>query len=193
MYNLNRDFNNQTILACDDQGNFQQYISRVEGHTGEGRRHLAITVLLYNEKDKVLLQKRKHKIFDNIYDFTGSTHPVKKTSGGHESLEECTRRCLEDEYYIDEKIKLKNLGFFNYFEKYGELCENQQAVFCENEHCAMMVGEYNGKVNLNPESGYSYKWIDKSLFLEEIKNNPKNYCPWVIEGVKSLNLQNFKK
>lgn len=190
MYNLQKDFNSQTILACDSRGNFQSYISRVEGHTGEGKRHLAITVLLYNSKGEVLLQKRKHKVFDNIWDFTGSTHPVHKSDGTAETFDQATKRCLKDEYYIDEKIELKNLGGFNYFEKFGELCEN--------EHCMMMVGEYNGKVKLNPEAGYSYKWMDKEEFLEDVKNkqsfssnNPDEYCPWVIAGVEVLKKSNF--
>lgn len=192
MYNLDRDLNSQIILACDDDGNFQEYIPRLVGHTGEGRRHLAITVLLYNSKGEVLLQKRKHKIFDNIWDFTGSTHPVKKEGNGHESLEECTQRCLQDEYYIDQKIELKNLGFFNYYEQYRNSDENEvEPLFCENEHCAMMVGEYNGEFKLNPEAGYSYKWMDKEEFLEDVKNNPQEYCPWVIKGVDVLKQNNF--
>ena len=48
-------------MAVDDQGKFLEYIPKEVGHTEQGRRHLAITVLLYNSKGEVLLQKRKHK------------------------------------------------------------------------------------------------------------------------------------
>ena len=45
----------QVILAVDDQGNFTgEYIPKEVGHTGEGKRHLAITVLIYNNRDQVL-------------------------------------------------------------------------------------------------------------------------------------------
>lgn len=177
MYNLQRDFERQTILACDDDGNFQRYISRVEGHTGKGRRHLAITVLLYKNNGQILLQRRKHKVFDNIWDFTGSTHPIHKEDGTDESFEEATLRCLKDEYNI-ENVKLKNLGSFNYFQEYNS--------FCENEHCMMMIGEYSGNFKLNPKAGYGYKWIEKGQFLKDIERNPQKYAPWVIEGIKIL-------
>lgn len=168
----------QIILAVDSSGKFLEYIPKAVGHTGAGKRHLAITVILQNSQSQVLLQKRKHKIFDNIWDLTGATHPLHREDGSDESLEEATWRCLEVEYGITEKIPLKNSGFFNYFKKYGE--------FCENEHCAIMIGEYNGALRLNPASGYEYKWMDKADFLKDIAANPQNYTPWAIEGVKVL-------
>lgn len=159
----------QTILAVDDRGKFLEYIPKKVGHTGQGRRHLAIAVLLYNSQGQVLLQKRKHQIFDNIWDLTAATHPLHQDQSD-ESLEEATWRCLKDEYEITQKISLKNLGFFNYFAKYGK--------FCENEHCYLLVGEYDGPVKLNPQTGYEYKWVEKQEFLRDLAANPKNYTPW---------------
>ncbi|MEK7617504.1 MAG: NUDIX domain-containing protein [Patescibacteria group bacterium] len=171
----------QIILACDDNGKFLEYIPKEVGHTGKGRRHLAITVLLYNSKGQVLLQRRKHEIFDNIWDLTGATHPLHQEKGD-ESLEEAVLRCLEVEYGIKDKIPLKNLGFFNYFAPYRTV----QGEYCENEHCAILVGEYNGPISLNPSVGYEYKWIFKKAFLEDIKQKPDNYTAWAREAVKLL-------
>ncbi len=173
----------QTILACDDSGNFLEYIPKSVGHTGQGRRHLAITVLLYNKDGEVLLQRRKHKVFDNIWCFTGDTHLL-HTKIGDETFDHATQRCLRVEYGITEKIPFKNLGMFNYFEKIGSLCEN--------EHCAMMVGEYNnGEVNLNPSVGYEYQWVEKRQALADMETNPQKYAPWVIEGLKVLKQSGF--
>lgn len=171
----------QIILACDDQGNFTgEYIPKEVGHTGEGKRHLAITVLLENEKGEVLLQKRKHQVFDDIWDFTGATHPL-HLEDHDETFEEATYRCLKREYDLNpqEIINLKNLGTFNYFASYKN-------GLCENEHCALLVGEYNGEVKVNPEVGYGYKWMKKEEFLKDIEENPQNYSPWAVEGVKLL-------
>lgn len=168
----------QTILAVDDRGKFLKYIPKAVGHTGQGKRHLAIAVLLYNSKGQVLLQKRKHQIFDNIWDLTGATHPLHQEQGD-ESLEEATWRCLKDEYGIEEKIALKNLGFLNYFAPYHPVPYGTgQGDFCENEHCYLMMGEYNGEVKLNPQTGYEYKWVEKQEFLKDLAANPKKYTPW---------------
>lgn len=75
---MNQD--DQIIMACDDNGVFSgEYIPKEVGHTGQGKRHLAIAVLLYNGQGKVLLQQRKHRVFDD------------------ETFEEATQRCLERE------------------------------------------------------------------------------------------------
>lgn len=173
----------QVILATDEQGNFTgEYIPKWEGHTGEGKRHLAITVLIYNSKGEVLLQRRKHKVFDDIWDLTGATHPLHLGQGKDETFEEATLRCLKREYDIP-KIKLKNWGSFNYFAQYDGLCEN--------EHCAILTGEYNGPIKLNKEVGYSYKWTNKNQFLKDLEQNSEKYSPWAVEGTKLLRQKGF--
>ncbi|MBI2039540.1 NUDIX domain-containing protein [Candidatus Microgenomates bacterium] len=167
----------QTILACDDEGNFLEYIPKEAGHTGQGKRHLAVTVLLYNSKGEVLLQRRKHKVFDNIWDFTASTHLLHKADGSDESIKEAALRALKDEYGI-ENVLVKEVGTFNYFAKVGELCEN--------EHDYILVGEYDGEVNMDPMVGYEYTWINKREFVQDIEQNPSKYTPWAVEGVKVL-------
>ncbi|MBI2196016.1 NUDIX domain-containing protein [Candidatus Daviesbacteria bacterium] len=175
----------QLILACNGAGVFSgKYIPKKVGHTGKGRRHLAIAVLLYNYKGQVLLQKRKHQVFDNIWDVTGATHPLHRGNNTDETLEEATQRCLKVEYDIDN-ITLKNLGAFNYFAKYDGLCEN--------EHCYLLIGEYNGQFKLNLAVGYGYKWVDMQEFLKDIEAHPKNYSPWAIKSVELLKKERFFK
>lgn len=174
----------QIIIACDDKGvPTGEYIPKIEGHTGKGRRHLAICVLLENSQGEVLLQRRKHKIFDNIWDVSGATNNL-HIEEKDESFIEATQRCLKEEYEIDG-VELKVLGSFNYFAQYGELCEN--------EFCKLLVGIYNGEIKLNPEVGYSYKWISKKDFLNELKKHPKEFTPWCKEAVKILKEKDFFK
>lgn len=168
----------QVILAVDDSGKFLEYIPKTVGHTGKGRRHLAIAVVLRNSKGEVLLQKRKHKIFDNIWDLTGATHPLHRENGTDESLEEATKRCLREEWDIRDIKDIKILGEFNYFAKYGDLCEN--------EHCHLLTGEYDGAVDLNKNMGYEYIWMLKEDFLADIKSNPQKYTPWAQKAIKII-------
>ena len=167
----------QTILACDDNGNFLEYIPRMVGHTGQGRRHLAITVLLYNSMGQVLLQRRKHQVFDNIWDFTASTHPL-HTSNGDESLVEAAERCLKEEWGIRDVRGIREIGEFNYYAKVGELCEN--------EHDHILLGEYNGDFKLNSDVGYEAKWVDKRQVLKDMEANPDKYSAWAKESLKVL-------
>lgn len=182
----------QVILACDENGNFQEYIPRMVGHTGDGRKHIGITIIITNNKGEMLLQKRKHKVFDNIWCFAADTHRYHLPAGIDETLEEASQRSLKEDFNIPE-IELENFGFFNYFGKDGGYCENQQAVFCENEYCATMVGEYNGEIKLNPNAGYEYVWISKTDFLKDFEGNPEKYAIWVPGAVKVLRGKGFFK
>lgn len=174
----------QTILAVDDKGNFTgEYVDKEEAHTGEGKHHLAITVILTNSSEQILLQKRKHKRFDNIWDGAGATHQLHLEDGRDETDEQATLRCLKDEWGITQVEKLDNLGGFNYFAKDGNNCEN--------EFCKLLVAKYDGEVKLNEEAGYEYKWIGKRELLGDIDLHPESYTPWVVEAVKLLKQNNF--
>lgn len=176
----------QIILACDEQGNFEDYIPKRVGHSGKGRRHLAITVLLINNQGEVLLQKRKHQIFDNVWDFTASTHPLHLPDGTDETIEQATLRALKDEYDIDN-ISLKRIGELNYFASYP----TKEGEYCENEHDHLLIGEYNQKVHLNPKVGYEYKWVKKGQMLKDMEQHPQNYTPWAQAGLKLLKQTGF--
>ena len=175
---------NPIVIVCDNKGNpTGQFVDREAGHTGSGKHHLAITVLLVNSQGQVLLQKRKHKRFDSLWDLTGATDLYHFEDGKDESFEEATLRCLKKEWGIREIEKIRENGGFNYFAKWGE--------YCENEFCAMLTGQFDGEVKMNPEVAYSYKWVNKQDFLKDIENSPKNYTPWAIEGVKALKQKGF--
>lgn len=167
----------QIILAVDESGKFVKYISKEKGHKGKGIHHLAITVFIFNSKGDLLLQKRKHKIFDNFWDNTASTHQLHLENGKNETDEEATLRALMDEYGIPD-IKLENIGAFNYFEKYSD--------YCENEFCKLLIGTYDGEIKLNPRVGYSYRWVSKKVFLKELEKTPEMFTPWCKKAVEVL-------
>ena len=178
----------QTIIGAREDGTpTGEYFSRLTGHSGEGKKHFAISVFLINKKGEVLLQKRKHRIFDNLWDTTASTHQLHVGEQKNETDEEATDRSLQVEYGISPgSIHYQNVGFINYFAQY-------EGGFCENEHDIILVGKYDGEVHLNPEEGYEYKWVEKLGFLKDIKENPKFYTPWAIEAVKLLETKDFFK
>lgn len=174
----------QIIIVCDDKGNpTGEYVPKSAGITGEGIKHLAVSVLLVNSEDEAVLQKRKHLVFDNLWDVTASTDVSHFEDGRNETLEEAVKRCLKREYNIDQVNNLKNLGGFSYFAKDGS--------HCENEYDVIFVGEYDGELTLNPDVGYEIKWVDKKEFLRDIEANPQNYTPWATEGVKVLKQAGF--
>lgn len=176
---------NQMLLACDDQGRFTgQYVRRDAAHAGDGHRHLAIALLLYNRAGELLLQRRKHDVFDDVWDITGATHPLLLADGMHESLEQAARRCLQDEYGIGD-ARLAEVGSFTYF------ALDQTGIRCENEHCTLFIGEFNGAVTLNQEVGYGSRWVTKAFLAHDITLTPDRYSPWAVLSVDLLRHTGF--
>jgi len=164
------------LILVDKNDRFLgKYASKSQCHTGNGLHHRAFTIMILNKKGEILLQKRKHQLWDGFWDLTNS-HPLHKENGKDETYQEATARCLKKEWGIN--IPLKNLFGFNYFAKFGK--------FCENEYCAFLIGRYSGKVYPDPEVIYEYKWIALKNLLDDIKLHPEVYTPWAIKGLQEL-------
>ncbi|PJE67216.1 isopentenyl-diphosphate delta-isomerase [Candidatus Shapirobacteria bacterium CG10_big_fil_rev_8_21_14_0_10_40_9] len=166
----------QMLLLVNENDKFLgKYGLKSKCHKGKGLHHRAFTILIRNKKGEVLLQRRKHKIWDNFWDLTNS-HPLHKENSKDETYQEAVRRCLKREWGVD--FPVKKLFGFNYFAKYRN--------FCENEYCAFLIGEYNGKVYPNPEVIYGYRWLALDNLLKEIKIRPQEYTPWSITAIEEL-------
>src|SRR5581483_6486656 len=101
---------------------------------------------------------------------------LQRVDGTDESLEQAARRCLRHEYGIVES-RLTAAGSFSYFAR------DRDGLHCENEHCTLFVGEFNGTVQLNQDVGYSYRWVSKAFLLHDIATSPDSYSPWAILSV----------
>ena len=166
----------QTLILVDDKNNMLGYAPRSVCHTGKGKRHRAFVILLYNKDKKILLQHRKHKVFDKFWDLAGASHPL-HVDGKNQGDIEAALRCLRNEWGIEE-IGLKKIGAFNYFKQ----DENR----CENEYCYLIAGKYDGELKMNPEVAYGFKWVSLKQLLSEIEKNPEIFSQWLIESVKLL-------
>lgn len=166
----------QTLILVDNEDNILGYAPKSVCHTGKGKRHRAFVILLYNKDKKILLQYRKHKNFDKVWDLAGASHPL-HVDGKNQDDVEAALRCLRDEWGI-KNVKLRKLGAFNYFK--------QDEDRCENEHCHLIVGEYDGELKMNPEVAYGFRWISLKQLLSEVKMSPDIFTPWSIEAVKIL-------
>ena len=68
--------NEQQLILIDENDNFLgKYAPKSKCHFGKGLHHRAFTLLIHDSKGKVLLQDRKHKLWDYYWDLTNS-HPI---------------------------------------------------------------------------------------------------------------------
>lgn len=168
----------ETLLLIDENDNFLGYAPRSECHKGQGRRHRAFVTILVDSQNRVILQKRKHRLFDNLWDLTAASHPLHLESGD-ESYQEASDRALKKEMGIGH-VPVKKVGAFNYFAKDGQNYEN--------EYCVILVGEYDGDYRANPDEAYEAKKINFKEFIKDVSKNPKKYTPWTRLAVGQLEM-----
>ncbi|MBI3282550.1 NUDIX domain-containing protein [Candidatus Curtissbacteria bacterium] len=168
--------NSQTVLLVNEKDKFLGHAPKMECHTGRGRRHRAFVTLLFDSNDNVILQKRKHRLFDGLSDLTAISHPL-HIDGHNESYQAASDRALKKEMGIGHVV-VKKVGGFNYFA--------QDGANCENEFCAILVGNYDGEFKPNKKEVYEAKKTKFSEFLRDVSVNPQKYTPWARLAAKKL-------
>ncbi len=164
----------QTLIVVDDEDNIVRYASRSDCHSGDGLRHRGVAILLHNSQAEVLLQKRKHDLFDHLWDLTGATHPL-HLDDRDETYEESGIRCLKAEWGIE--LPLHRVLAFTYLER----DKNR----CENEYCVLLAGKYDGELNPNPHHIYEFRWVTWSQLVHELTQEPEGFTAWLKEVVEN--------
>lgn len=164
----------QTLILVDEHDRFEGYLSREECHKGNGRRHRAIAVILHDRVGRILLQKRKSKLWDSYWDVAGATHPL-HLGDKDETYGESAIRFLKDEWNV--AVPVKELFAFNYFERFGE--------DCENEYCMILAGECGTDIEFNSEFAYDKRWIGFRECLTQVREHPGSFTPWAVLSIEN--------
>lgn len=166
--NILQSHKDQALFLVDKHDNLIGSASWVVCHFERGKLHKGFVTLLSDKDGNVHLQKRKHLIFDGLWDFTAVSHPI-KNGKLDESLEEASNRAIFAEMGIGP-TKVSKVGNFTYFASDGQ--------WCENEYCYILTGNYSGDFKPNKKLVYDAKKIPFDQFIKDITQNPKNYTPW---------------
>lgn len=170
---------NFQLVLVDDNNKKVGYGTYEECHAGNGVHHRAFVTLIFDKENKVLIQKRKHRLFDGLWDLTAISHPL-HVNGRDESYQEASDRALLKEMGISS-VEVQKIGAFNYFAKDGKNCEN--------EHCAVLVGNFDGRFKPNKNEVYEAKKVKLADFIADVQKNPKKYTPWAVLASGSLKEQ----
>ncbi len=165
----------QSLIVVNEDDKVLEYAPRSVCHTGQGRMHRAVLAVLYNAQGKLLLQQRKHHLFDNQWDLTGATHPL-HADGKNESYEEATARLLKVEWGVVAPAK-KVLPFV-YFA--------QEGASCENELCYLLAGRFDSQVAARAEHAYGLRWASVDECMAELRDGKAQYTPWARVALEKL-------
>lgn len=176
---MNRPVNEQELLLVDEDDQFSgQYVARGDAHTGAGQHHRAFVCLVLDGQGRVLLQRRRHWLWDNLWDLSAVSHPL-HLEKGDETYEEAAARAMRSEMGIVGK-GIRKLGGFNYFAQHFD------GVGCENEYCAILVARHDGQPSPNPEAVYEHRWLPLPDLKNEAEASPEFFTPWARLTVETL-------
>ncbi len=165
---------NQEILIpqVDEQDRYIGPVERWKAHR-EGILHRAFTVAVYYD-GKIICQHRKHPVFNDVFDFTASSHP-QVLSGVIQSVEDAVYATLDREWGMKKTDVqyLNNVGFALYDDK------DPNSEYREHEYCYLLTCETTHLPILNSEVAYGYSLVSNEELNDPVKRALYQFAPWV--------------
>lgn len=163
----------QKVIVVNKQDQILGVASREKAHRVSGLLHRGFITLIFNSQGDLLLVKRSQKkmLWPLFWDGCCS-HPLK----GEDYVEAAERR-LQDE--LNFSCPLEYVDKFYYQSVYKN-------VGSEEEICAILKGQYDGKIIPNPDEIADYRWIKMKDLKKEMKQNPEAFAPWFIKTIELI-------
>lgn len=155
----------EQVILVDEQDNELGFMEKLEAHQ-KGVLHRAFSILLFNSRGELMLQKRALTKYHSggLWTNTCCSHPLPA-----ESIENAVQRKLLQEM----GIRLQPSFAFKFLYKTtlpGGLTEH------ELDH--VYIGVYDGAPVLNKDEAESWKFMDVNVLRKDIALHPENYTVW---------------
>lgn len=164
----------EDLILVDENDREIGYEEKEKGHIGDLPLHRAFSVLIFNSKGQMLIQKRStnKKTWPGFWSNACCSSPQR----GEDAIESAKRRLKEE---LGFACSLKFLFKFRYKVQYNK-------EWGENEIDWVFEGRYDGKIKANKDEIKEFKLIDIKELKNDVKNNPEKYTPWFLIILKKL-------
>lgn len=155
----------EQVVLVNDHDEETGVMEKMEAHR-TGSLHRAFSVLLFNSRGEMLLQKRAQTKYHSsgLWTNTCCSHPRPG-----ESLEEATRRKLRQEMGIEANPR------FAFKFQYKAPLDNQLIEY-EIDH--VFIGQFDGEPVLNEHEAEDWKFVDLHSLKQQIHTDPQQFTPW---------------
>ena len=155
----------EKVVLVDEQDNVLGAMDKLEAHY-KGVLHRAFSILIFNSKGELLLQRRSIKKYHSGGLWTNSccSHPRPD-----ESIEVAANKRLKHEMGIDLQPE--------FFYKFLYKCKLDND-FTEHELDYVYIGTFDGMPRVNPDEVQDWKLIGMEELRADISKHPENYTVW---------------
>ena len=158
------------VILVDENDNPVGKEEKVKCHLPDGKLHRAFTALLFDKSGRLALTRRSTSkmLWPGDWDGTVASHPRES-----ETYVSSAERRMPEEVGIP--CKMDYLFKFEYHVPYKDIGS-------ENEICGTLIGiiESESKFNLVEDEISEIKWRTSEELIQEVKDKPRIYCPWML-------------
>lgn len=153
------------VILVDENDVETGTMEKMEAHR-KGLLHRAFSVLLFNSKGEILLQKRSKKKYHSggLWTNTCCSHPLPG-----ETIVDAAHRKLKQEMGIDAHPEFSFKFIYNTPLDHGLI---------EHECDHVLIGQYNAEPEINPEEVEDWKFISMEEIKNDIDKNSNHYTYW---------------
>jgi len=155
----------ELVILVDENDNERGTMAKLEAHQ-KNELHRAFSVLIWNSKNEMLIQKRAESKYHSAGLWTNAccSHPR-----SNETTLEAAHRRLQEEIGIISKLS------HSFHFVYQVAFENN---LFEHELDHVFIGKYDGEPILNPEEVKAFRWIALEDLKTEIATKPDQFTFW---------------
>ena len=155
----------EQVILVDQEDHAIGTMEKMEAHQ-KGLLHRAFSVVIFNSKGEILLQKRARSKYHSGGLWTNAccSHPLPG-----EALENATRRKLKQEMGIDLKTEYAYKFFYR---------TRLDSGLIEHECDHVFTGIFDGEPVINTHEVEDWKYISLDELRRDISLNPAHYTYW---------------
>lgn len=155
----------EKVILVDENDQKIGLMPKQEAHV-KGLLHRAFSVFIFNEKNELMLQQRALLKYHSpgLWANTCCSHQ----RHGESSIEAGKRRLFEEMGFTAD---LKETTTFIYKAPFDN-------GLTEHELDHILVGNFEGEPEINPDEVASWKWMDLEEVKKDVKANPEIYTAW---------------
>lgn len=156
----------ESLILVDLDDNEVGFLDKAKCHDGDGILHRAFSLFLFDDKGRLLLQKRSagKRLWPGFWSNSCCSHPRKG-----ESMATATRRRLMDELNIHAEVEF--VYKFSYQARFGRAGS-------ENELCSVYLGRSNDRVAANETEISEARYLGPADLQKELHRTPEQFTPW---------------
>jgi isopentenyl-diphosphate delta-isomerase len=161
----------ELVVLVDERDTAYGVAPKLDAHR-DGRLHRAISVVLFDDRGRLLLQRRAEAKYH-------SGGLWSNTCCGHPRPGESVRDAAERRLSAELGIRGCELTVVSQFVYRAKLTDG----LVEHELDHVLVGRWNGRARPNPTEVSETRWVDRAAMFDELGLAPDRFTVWMREVV----------